>query len=187
MAARGLTSGMLTAIAATVVRPVLFYEGEYDGGILNLWTGFGDYSWDSKTWTGGGRMLSISPIDEADDLTARGFSVTLTGVPTALISIALLNFRQNKPGTLWLGAMDAAGALIVDPYQLVRGKFDTDSITDNGDTCTITVNYEHELIDLQKPRERRYTDSDQKIDYPQDGGFRYVQSLQDATLTGWLR
>ena len=97
MAARGLTAGMLAAIAAGPVRPAIFYKGEYEGGTLRLWTGVGTVSWDGQSWTGGGSLLAISPLDESLGVVAVGFTVTLSGMPSGLIAIALANVRQGKP------------------------------------------------------------------------------------------
>lgn len=187
MAERGLSAGMVSAIAATVVRPAIFYEGEFvDGGgspdFLRFWTGVGSIDWNGYTWTGGGRLLSISPLEETTDLKAVGFQVTLSGMPSSLIALALANVRQGKPGKLWLGLFDASDALIVDPYPLKRGRFDVAPIEDNGETCTISANYEDRLIDLERPRDRRYTHEDQQLDYPGDLGFEYVPSLQDMDI-----
>ncbi len=107
MAERGLTAGVLAAIAARTIRPVLFFEGEYVSGgaaaYLRLFTGIGTLSWDGKTWTGGRDLLSITPIKESRDLVAIGFAVRMSGLPAAKLSIALQSMRKNKPGKLWLG------------------------------------------------------------------------------------
>ena len=190
MSARGLTSGMLTAIAAGTVRPAVLFEGVFvSGGVdqyLRLWTGAGDLSWNGHTWTGSGELLGISPVEEAAEVRAVGFTVTLSGMPSALIANALTNARQGKAGTLWLALFDATGALIADPYQLQGGRLDFTVIEDNGDTCTIGAQYEPRMVDLEKPRERRYTHEDQQLDYPGDLGFQYVPSLQDMQLV-WGR
>lgn len=190
MAGRALTAGFLAALAEGTIRPAIFFEGEFVASgspsetpsFLRFWTGIGDLDWDGKTWTGTGSLLGLSPIDETRDLQARGFTVSLSGMPSDLISLALGNVRQGKPGTLWLGLFDAAGALIEDPYQLQRGLFDVSVIEDSGDTCTIAARYESRLIDLEKPRVRYYTTEDQRLDYPDDLGFEYVPSLQDAEI-----
>jgi len=183
---RDLTVGMAAAIAAGTVRPAILYEGVFvSGGVdqyLRLWTGVGDLSWNGYTWTGGGQLLAISPIEEASEVRAVGFTVTLSGMPSALIANALTNARQGKPGTLWLALFDSAGAVIADPYQLQGGRLDFTIIEDNGDTCTIGAQYESRLVDLERPRERRYTHEDQQLDYPGDLGFEYVASLQDKQI-----
>ena len=189
MSSRDLTADMLTGIAAGTVRPAIFYEGTFaDTGsppapeMLRLFTGIGTIDWDGYTWTGGGDLLAFSAIKEAADVQAVGFSVTMSGLPSAKIDLALNSIRQGLPGKLWLGLFDAAGALIADPYMLRRGKFDIAVIDRSGDTCTIQAQYEDRLIDLERPRARRYTSADQQRDYPADLGFDFVPSLQDMEI-----
>jgi hypothetical protein len=188
MAARGMTADMLTAIAAATFRPLAFYEGDFyasgspDSEMLRLWSGVGPITWDGKIWTGAGQALSIKPIEESNDVRAIGWEVTMSGLPSANVSRALQNGRQGRAGRLWLGASDAAGAIIADPYLLSSGKFDFFVLEDDGSTATIGAKYESRLIDLERARERRYTHADQQIDFPGDLGFEYVNSLQDKQL-----
>ena len=190
MTDRNLTSGMATAVASGLLRPAIFYEGEYVSGgasaFLRLWTGVGNYVWNTFTWTGGGQLLGITALEETGELKAAGFTVSLSGMPSALIALALASMKKNRSGKLWLGLFDAAGALIVDPYPIRRGRFDVAVIDDNGTDCTISAKYEDRLVDLQRPRERRYTTEDQAIDYPGDKGFEFVETLQDAKFV-WGR
>ena len=178
--ARDLTAGMLTAIAAGTVRPAIFYEGEYESGgspaYLRLWSGIGPLSWDSKTWAGAGELLGLSPVEETVVVKA----TTLSGVPAALVAVALSGVRQNRPGTIWFACLDASGAVIADPMVLRRGLLDTVRTRDTEASSDITVSYASRLVDLERPRARYYTPEDHKIDHPADLGFDFVPALQDA-------
>lgn len=193
MAERDLTAGMATAVQADVIYPVLFFEGTFLNAdtlveeLLNLWTGAGSYSWDGKTWLGDGQMVAISPLAETVDLEAKGFAITVSGLPSSEISRALGSMRKsrNQPGRLWLGLFDSSGALIADPYELQRGRFSHPRILDSGDKCTIEVQYQSVLAMLGSSEERRYTDEDQQLDYPTDRGFEQVPALQDAEFPLW--
>jgi hypothetical protein len=188
MATRDLTAGVLSAIVAGTVRPAIFYEGEFVDGdtgaqaFLRLWTGIGPLSWDGKTWLGGGKLLKLSPLEETREIKAVGFSVTISGIASADVQRALAGIRQNRPGRLWLALLDESSAVIPDPYQLQRGKLDTNILEDDGESATISVQYESRLVDLEKPRERYYTSEDQRLDHPEDDGFDQVPSLQDLEL-----
>lgn len=186
MAERDLSADMLAAIAAGNVRPAILYEGEYISGVstayLRLWTGVGSLSWDSKTWLGGGQLLGISVLGEAVGVKAHGFSVTLSGMPTSLVSIALQSVERNRPGRLWLMLFDTAGAVIADPYLLKRGRFNMIPIEDNGETSTITAEYEDRLFSMNHPRERHYTRESQQLRSAGDEGFSFVEQLQDASF-----
>lgn len=182
MSGRDLAAAMSTAVQAGTVRPAILYEGEFSTGMLRLWTGLGDLVFDGDTYTGGGTLLNFSEIAEKAGIEAIGFSVTLSGMSAATVALALQEVRQGLPGSLWLALFDASGALIADPYLLQRGKFDIDVIDRGPDQCSITASYESQLIDLFRPRERRYTQEDQQLDYAGDVGFQYVPALQDAKL-----
>jgi hypothetical protein len=187
MASRDITAGVLAAIQAGNVRPAIFYQGEFVDGsevtqYLRLWTGIGPRTWNGSTWTGGGHLLNISVIEESGEIKAVGFDVTMSGLSSARISQALQSARRNRPGHLWLVLFDASGNIIPDPYLLKRGKFSMIPIEDNGETCTVTAKYEDRLINLQKPREMRYTTESQKLRDPDDLGFEFVEALQDATF-----
>jgi hypothetical protein len=50
---------------------------------------------------------------------------------------------------------------------------------EQAETATVSISYEGRLIDLERPRARRYTHDDQQIDFPGDRGFEYVPTLQE--------
>lgn len=188
MAERELSAGVLAALTEATLRPVLFFEGEYVSGsdtvYLRLFSGVGTLSWDGKTWTGGGGLLSITPIKETRGLTAVGFAVRLSGLPADRLAIYLAAVRKNRPGRLWLGFLDASGALIDDPYAVRRGRFDVPRITRDGETVAIEAQYEDRLVLLERAGgpngERRYTHEDQQLRLAGDRGFEQVPDLQDA-------
>lgn len=183
---RALTSGMLSGIAATDVRPILFFEGQFQGGFVRFWTGRGTISWSGQDWTGAGELIGISDIEESAEVVATGITVSLAGVDPALVSIVIGEARQNMPGRIWIGLLDQAGAIVGDPYLAFRGVLDVPQITDGADTCTISVTYENVLGELLRPREIRYTDEAQKALFPDDRGFEYVTKIQDIEIK-WTR
>lgn len=183
---RALTAGMLAAMATGHLRPLFLYEGEFTGGTVRLFTGYGTIDWNGNTFTGSGQMLNITAIREVSELQAVNFTVSLNGELPSLISVALGQVRRGKPGSVWLGLLDANNALIADPFLCFKGRADRPDIVPDPSHTVISVAYESRLIDASRRRERRYTSEDQQIDYPGDKGFDYVPSLQDAVFT-WGR
>lgn len=184
--ARALTAAMLAAMASGVVRPLILYEGEFTGGTVRLFTGHGALGWNSNTFIGAGQLLGITAINEVSELQAINFTVSLNGEISALIQLALAQVRRGKPGSVWLGLLDAGNALIADPFLCFKGRADKPDIVPDPAHTVISVAYESRLIDASRRRERRYTSEDQAIDFPGDKGFDYVPSLQDAVFT-WGR
>jgi hypothetical protein len=182
MATRDLAAGQLAMIQALAKRPVLFYEGEFTGGTLRLWSGVGTISWNSQSWTGAGTLLGIGPIQETTEIRASGTTLSLNGVSSSIISVALAQCRQGLPGRVWLGGLDSSNAVIADPYMAFEGRLDVPEISDDGETCSVSVSYESRLIMLERPRERRVTHEDQQIDYPGDRFREYITGLQDKVV-----
>lgn len=184
--ARALTAAMLAAMATGNLRPLILYEGEFSGGTVRLFTGYGTIDWNGYTWTGSGQMLNITSIQEVSELQAVNFTISLNGQLSSLLSIALGQVRRGKPGSLWLGLLNSSNALIADPFLCFKGRADKPDIVPDPENAMISVAYESRLIDAARRRERRYTSEDQQIDYPADSGFDYVPALQDTQFT-WGR
>ena len=183
--ARDLTAGVITQLQAASVEVGILFEGEFASGWVRLWSGVGTLSWDGKSWSGVGTLLGISGIDETNEIRASGLTVSLSGVPSDLLSAALGDARSGKTGRVYL-AFFSGGSIVADPILQFEGRLDVPAIEDGPDTATISISYESELIDLERARERRYTPEDQAIDFPGDLGFDYVAALQDAQIT-WGR
>jgi hypothetical protein len=173
---------MQTEVQAGTLRPVIFYEGEFASGTLRLWSGLGSISWNGQSWQGAGNLLSISAVTETADVRAAPMTVMLSGNVSALIATALAEARLGKPGKVWLGATNEAGAIIVDPYLAFSGRLNVPKIEDAGEQCAISITYESRLIDLQRARARRWSDEDQQIDFPGDLGFEYVSGLPEQVI-----
>ena len=54
---RDLSPSMLTGIAQTDVRPILLFEGQFDGGFVRFWTGENTISWNGNDWIGAGQLI----------------------------------------------------------------------------------------------------------------------------------
>lgn len=175
---RTATPAVLAALDAAVVRPVVLFEGQFASGWLRLWSGLGDLIWNGQTWTGAGQLLSFGTLSETADVVASGLSVSLAGVPTALVTSAIDDARQGLPGRIYLGTLDDLGAVIADPVMAFAGRLDVPDLTDGAQDCTITIAYESRLINLQTAREWRWTHESQQQLYPGDKGFAYVTTIQ---------
>lgn len=160
--------------------PFMAVELLFDSGAVRLWNGYEDLTIDSDTYIGSGNLMQVSGVEETGDVAARGITITLSGLDTSIISIALSENYQNRTARIYLGAIQSDGT--VQSYQMFGGRLDVMSIEESGETATVAVTAENRLIDLERPRIRRYTSEDQKSLYPGDLGLDYVNDLQDKTL-----
>ena len=174
---RVLSNAMKEMAVAKVVRPIFLVRMVFDSSQLNIWSGVGNLSFDSVTYTGLGDLLSISDIKETSDISATGINVSLSGVKTSLIAIAKNQDYQGRELTVRLGAFNETGSLIADPVIIFSGFMDTMTIAEAGTYSTISIAVENKLVALERAKVRRYTAEDQKIEHPTDKGFEFVTSI----------
>jgi len=151
----------------------------FDSGTVRLWNGYGDLTFNSNTYTGGGNFLAVSSITEDSEISAKGVTVTLSSINSTILSYALNEDYQNRIIDIYVGTIDNG---TVSSYKAFSGRMDVMTITENGDTSDVSLTAESRLIDLERPRIRRNTTEDQKSLYPGDKGFEFVNSLQEAVL-----
>ena len=179
--ARVLASTIVSEITSASVRPIMLVALEFDSATVRLWSGIGSKTIGGDVFTGAGSMMSIGPAEETLAIKSTGASIILTGISSANLALALNEDYQDRVATVWLGFVDSSGVYI-DRVQIFKGRMDLISITENGDTSTVTINIENILIALERTRERRFTDEDQQKEFSGDLGFSHVTSLQQLTI-----
>jgi len=182
---RGLSAGFITAADQGTVYPAILASFDFSGAQINVWTGIGDLAWNSLTFSGLGDLGGISAIEETEETRANGLSFTLNGIPSAMVSSILTENYRNRVCTVYLAlfASLTATSPITAPATMFVGRMDQAILDDDGETSTINLTAESRLVDLQRARERRYTDEDQQAVYSGDVGFEYVPGLQDKELS----
>jgi len=184
MATRDITTVVENALDDDVVYPFFAIELIFDSGPLRLWTGVGEATIDGDTYVGTGNLLSISSIEETTELAVRGATITLSGVPSEVISLALQSAYQGRVCNIYFGMVD--GNTYSNLTQIFSGYMDEMNIEEAPETSAIELKVENKLIDLERSRTRRYTSAYQKSVYPGDLGLDFVESLQDKKVV-WGR
>src|SRR5262249_7095233 len=154
------------ALTSGTCYPALLVAMEWASGTTRFWSGLGDRDFLGETFEGAGDLLSITTVEETVDLRADGITITLNGVNPAVLALALEEGRQGKPVTVWIAFLDAAEALLDDPYVLFEGRVDVPKIRPGPKDGTVSVTVENVLIDFQRARRSRYTPEDQKARFP---------------------
>ena len=179
---RGLSSNFLTEITSSSLKPFYAFEAAFLEGTVRLWTGYGNITINSQTYTGGGSLLSISAVEETSEIKATGINVALSGMDSSILAASLNANYQNRTFTCYLGMLDENYSVISSVYQLFQGRMDSMTINDGGDEIIITLSVESRLIDLEKPNETRYTSEEQKRLFSGDLGLDFVTDLQDKDI-----
>jgi hypothetical protein len=180
-AGRGLTNDMVTEVSASQLSPILLASLSFATPV-HIWTGYGTITVGSTAYLGIGTLGSISPIEETTDLAARGISMQLSGVPTAMLAVALTENYQGRECSVLFGALQSSGALVSSPVTIFSGRMDVMSINDDGQNATIGMSAENKLVDFRRPREVRYTDQEQKNLFPSDKGLEFVTAIQEKQI-----
>ena len=179
---RTLSTEMQAVATAELVRPIYLVKMEFTSGNLFLWSGLGSLVYSGDTYVGTGDLMAISPIKESEELTANGVTFTVSGVKESLIQKARDEPYQGRKITLYLGAFDENADIISSPVVLFSGFMDVMTISDSGETSTITIAAENKLISFDRSSIRRFTAEDQKIDYPTDKGFEFVSKISQQEI-----
>lgn len=178
---RNLSSEMQSVAGSQAVRPIMLITMEFST-TLKLWNGIGDLTYSSNTYTGVGDLLQVSEMGESTDISAKGCNITLSGINADLVTKAKTEDYQGNSVTIELGALSETGDIIASPVVIFKGFMDVMTIVEDGGTSTINISVENNLILFDKAKVRRYTDNDQKIDYPNDNGFSFVSKIQDKQI-----
>jgi len=206
---RSLDPTTLENINKDVVRPFNAVELKFDGdNVIRLWTGVGTLTLDDGTeWVGAGTLLSISDVEETAEMAVKGATVSLSGIPSEDISLALSEPYQGRVCNIYFGTFTQEGALLKQSgdyillqdgsqilvdigekgfNEIFSGYMDQMNIDESAETSTISVTVENRLVDLERARVARYTSNYQKSIYPDDRGLEFVESLQDKQIA-WGR
>lgn len=192
---KSIASDLLTALNEPSCEPfyaleVLFDDADgtrydqagYTGArAVRLWTGHGDRTIDGETYIGSGDVMQISGLEEVSDLSAQGASVTLSGIPSSIMSLALTEPYQGRFARIILGERSVSTFMV--PFS---GICDEMPIAHSPDSVRITLTIESKLIKLQQSNIRRYTSANHKLRHPNDTFFDWVTSLADKEVV-WGR
>jgi hypothetical protein len=206
MATRDVSDVVQNALDDDVVFPFFVIELLFDSAPLRLWTGVGTLVFEGVTYTGTGSLLDVSSIEETSEIAVRGATITLSGINSEVISLALQSPYQGRVCNISFGLFargnllqeDGAFILLEDGSkiplesgetgltQIFSGYMDEMNIDEGAELSTIQLKVENRLIDLERARVRRYSSGYQKSAFPGDKGFDFVEDLQDKEIV-WGR
>jgi hypothetical protein len=179
---RDIDSSLAAEFRKPGLTPILLAEIDVASEVVRAWTGPGDLTWNGNVFKGVGTFGGIGKLTETTDNTASGMALSLSGIPADLVEISLAEIRQGKTATVYLACLDARNRLVGQPLAVAAQLTDVPSLSDDGQTATISLSCEPRSIDQGRARVRRYTTQDQQLDDPTDRGFEYVPPLQSAQI-----
>ena len=178
---RDITAGMQSAVAAATVRPVVLVYLDLPSGAVRVNSSPYSISYSANTYLGVGSYGGISPVEEILDFGGPNLDVGISGLDNTLVGAAFTDHYQGRSAQVFFGLLSEAHALIADPIEIFTGRIDFMSV-ETSETSTVNVRLENELVDWERPRTRRYNNSDQQSAYPGDLGMEYVEQMVNAEL-----
>ena len=104
---REISADIQTALDDDVIYPFFAVELKFDGDqVLRLWTGQGTLVYNGSEWFGAGQLLNIDTIEETTEIAAKGATITLSGVPTEVLALALTEPYQGRAATVYFGMLN---------------------------------------------------------------------------------
>jgi hypothetical protein len=195
---RDLSTTTIDNISQDVVYPFFATELRFDGNnTIRMWTGQGTLVLsDGTEWVGLGQLLNISAIEETSEMAVKGATITLSGIPQTLLSLALAEPYQGRMCNIYFGTF-SQGSLLQESSsyillqdgsrinlettdkgfnELFSGYMDQMNIEESSETCTISLAVENKLV------EARFTSGYQKSIYAGDLGLDFIEDLQDKSI-----
>lgn len=163
------------ASEAAANHPIVFVKLEFDSGNVNLHSGHGTISFGGDSYTGAGRLGTITGIEENSELARTPITLTLSGLPTDLLAALLSEHYQGRMATVYHGYLSMTTyQLVGEPVILYRGLMDSPT-TEQGETLTISLGVESRFAQWDRAKERRYSNEDQRSRFPSDTFFQHME------------
>jgi hypothetical protein len=199
---RDIAPLVVEELSKPLLEPFFTVELDFDSSPLYMWTGYGNLTIGDKTYLGAGQVLNISSVSETTEMEAKGATITVSGIPSSFLSLALQEPYQGRECRIFFAIvvneellLESGGLMLTEAGDIIlteasgiklteifSGELDQMNIEENADTSVISVTAENVLIKLERPVVRRFTNEDQKSRFPDDKGLEYVAGLQDKDI-----
>ena len=181
---RNITAAIKAQAQAANARPFSLVKLSLDSGDVLLNSTDRNLFVFDQVFLGVGRLGSISVIGESTEIQGAYVRLTLTGIPSAYVSVTLSEEYSGRLVQIWLGFLGGDYGIVVNPTLCFEGFIDQMAMN-LGETATISLVAEHKLVRWEMPNIRRYTNEDQQAAYPGDRGMEFVmQTVEKDILWG---
>jgi hypothetical protein len=181
---RSLDPSLIGTLDDPFVMPVTFVKLQFDDAPLFMHTDVGDITIAGNTYLGAGDFGSIEGIEEREDASPSGLTLSLSGIDTALLNEALLMNYFDRPVQILFGMRDiVTGGMVSTPFEIFAGKMDQMRVRTGGPTSVVEVSVESEMIDFDRSLNRYFSDTELQRVYTGDLAFRYLADMVNARVT----
>jgi hypothetical protein len=178
---RDINAALLTASTDEVFRPVVFVDLGFDSGTVYVHNGIGTITWGGNPYLGVGDFGAIDAIDEGPDISPYSITLMLSGLDSSLMDEAENQDYYLRPIAIYLGGLDADGALVADPDEIWSGFMDVMEYV-IGSENAIKLTCESAMAVFDRVNASLYTNESQQAAHTGDTIFEYLTQMQDAKL-----
>lgn len=162
------------------ISAILMLECDFKSGWLRCHSGNGDAMYQNDLFKGVGVLGKVGQVKQGNRVQPHKLRFTLSGIPRELLAIALGEKYQNRNGTLYLAALNSYSQIIARDT-LFAGRMDVMNVQ-SGEHSSIQLDLNSRGVDWKNPRNRRYTDADQKAEHAEDKFFEFVSQMAEKEI-----
>jgi hypothetical protein len=179
------TAAWQTEAEAAQNAPFAMVKIELPTATVRFFTGVGELTWDSQTWTGAGDLGFIGPLESSTELRAGRVEIGLSGLDASVKADALNELARGANVYIYLGFFDTAtDAIVADPWLAFFGKVDQPSVTEKSDGIEIVVSCLDGVGAALRRTEHRRNSADQEGIFSGDEVFEFVADTKPANWGG---
>lgn len=185
---RTISASNETGLLAAVVKPVVYARLDFSSGVQRFHTEIGPKTavhptFGSESYTGIGDFGGLSSgVKEATSAAPANLSLTLTGLKTSLVNMALTDDYFRRDAEVMLGLEDTDGVQLDDPIIMFSGYMDKIDIVLQDGLAQMTLSLESRGTNLLTASDWRFTDEDKQVEVNGDLMGEYIYRMADLQL-----
>lgn len=183
--ARIISTAAQTVLAGQAVPMCVLVDLLFPGSPDYFACGAWDVTVNGNTYLAGGQIIEINPVTDSPG-DPRGISLTVNGVPSANLALALQDSTtiQGVPVNLYSCVLDPTTYQPLVTSLEWSGRLDTLGVDDGemGGETRVTLTAEHIGIDLIRPQPVRWTDVDQRRLFSSDPSLEFIAATAASPI-----
>lgn len=172
--ARDIHSNVTTATQQQKVVACLLGKFEFKDETMYFNTSPVNVTYKNQTYQAVGNLGSVDDITETDELRTSSLDVHLNMINDELRDYAANLEYANRPATIYRAYLNDNYQLIGEPLVMFYGAMENATFNERGEESVLTITIADHLIDWARPRNGRYTGSEQKLVDSTDTGLDHI-------------
>lgn len=181
--ARPLDAAILARLSDPFIKPVYFAAIVFDDGAVYLHDDLGTITFGGHDYLGVGNLGSVQGLEEREDGSPAGITLTLSALDQNLLDEVLLEDFFYRQVTVYFSLRDTAdGSMIATPAELFYGHIDDIEVV-AGESPSLMVKVEDELQAWDRPQNEFFSDTENQKQFPGALGAKYMAAMATHRVT----